>query len=830
MRASARPPGTALLILFVAAAILSRTAAWAGEPLSPARTCLDAAGSLGFDRHAPELDRPLPVIPDTEGWTLDTFGNRFFDRSQLSLALTCFEAAVAAQSRAGDRFGEAVARKDRGITHRYLSHQDAALTDLTRAVEMLREVDGEGRTLRSALENLGMSYVALGAFSRGFALYDEVLERARRVDDRTGIYAGLMRMADASLQLDQLERARDLSLQALPLAPWVRLPIPERWPRVGLALAYSRLGEHTEALEHARRALELSRSVHDPVLEAADLILIAVTIAPLDPARAVEMQRDVLGRLEGREVAGRWGLHTRLARALRQTGALDGAIENSRTAVALLEAANPTAAPSPYLATYAEKHQSLYVELADTLVERSGAGRAGPSTGRDVDEAFQTIERGRALARPASPSHVPPTAALDLARLRDDLGARRALVEFVQTRHDVLAFVATSESLEVHRLAITRAMLADRVSNLVDLVRAGDDTSWLPLARRLSVDLAAPWLNTLPGSVGEIVICPDGVLNLLPFEILPSDSPDGGRWLERFVVSYAPSAAAYLQARRRGARVRREDPASVIFVLAESASAGPPHDRAGGVRALLEDEGLGTSPIGLAPLAGARREVDSLLKYGGPRGGILSADRATEASLKAGVLRGIEVLHFATHGLVSERNPWSSALVLPARVGEDSDGLLQAREIAEIPLDPELVVLSACDTARGRILSGEGAQSLARAFLDAGAESVVASLWNADDQRTAPLMQSFYAALARGEPPASALRSAKLAAARSGEVPSSCWASFVVLGAGDRAIPLVSARQRASWLWLAFVAGTAAIVAAAWMRVRRARPRLMPVS
>ena len=111
---------------------------------------------------------------------------------------------------------------------------------------------------------------------------------------------------------------------------------------------------------------------------------------------------------------------------------------------------------------------------------------------------------------------------------------------------------------------------------------------------------------------------------------------------------------------------------------------------------------------------------------------------------------GFRVLHFATHGLVSQRSPSSSALALASAPADRRAGLLTARDIHRLRIPSDLVVLSACRTARGRVLAGEGVQSLARAFLHAGARSVVASLWNVNDEGTASLMESFYRGLAHG--------------------------------------------------------------------------------
>lgn len=137
------------------------------------------------------------------------------------------------------------------------------------------------------------------------------------------------------------------------------------------------------------------------------------------------------------------------------------------------------------------------------------------------------------------------------------------------------------------------------------------------------------------------------------------------------------------------------------------------------------------------------------------------------------------VLHFATHALVDEVLPLRSALALGAGSGED--GWLEAGEIYPMTLSAGLVVLSGCQTSRGQTLSGEGVLSLARAFLYAGSQSVVATLWAIDDRGTELLMQHFYGRLAASGRPDEALFLAKRAAIAAGVAPR-VWAAFVPIG------------------------------------------------
>ena len=132
----------------------------------------------------------------------------------------------------------------------------------------------------------------------------------------------------------------------------------------------------------------------------------------------------------------------------------------------------------------------------------------------------------------------------------------------------------------------------------------------------------------------------------------------------------------------------------------------------------------------------------------------------------AGDLKRYSVLHLAAHGYFDRKFPQRTGIALS--FGEGEDGFVTIGDVLELDLDAKFVVLSACDTARGEVKAGEGVESIARAFMYAGARGVVASLWQVSDWAAAETMEGFYrGALKRGLPPSQALREAKLALRRS---------------------------------------------------------------
>ena len=166
-----------------------------------------------------------------------------------------------------------------------------------------------------------------------------------------------------------------------------------------------------------------------------------------------------------------------------------------------------------------------------------------------------------------------------------------------------------------------------------------------------------------------------------------------------------------------------------------------------------------------------------------------SASKATATSAEIGQFR---IVHFATHGLINSQHPELSGIVLSLvnEQGQPQDGFLRMHEIYNLNLGAELVVLSACHTALGKEIKGEGLMGLTRGFMYAGSPRVVASLWDVRDEATAELMKRFYQGMLKENlRPAAALRAAQVSMLKEKrwEVPY-YWAPFVIQGGVEIAV------------------------------------------
>ena len=314
----------------------------------------------------------------------------------------------------------------------------------------------------------------------------------------------------------------------------------------------------------------------------------------------------------------------------------------------------------------------------------------------------------------------------------------------------------------------------------------------LYLERQLSAhrELAEKLFNTLFGRLAEqlrpglrLTLVPDGLLHYLPFEALIYK----GRYLvEEREIGYLPSAGLLGLLQERESKAGADDRMDLlafgdpVFEPGDSKARRTVKAGDGSDDALRASRGF--KPTELPRTRDEVREIANLFEPDRRRT-YLGKD-STEDVIKAESLRRYRRLHLAAHGLVNERNPSRSAVILTLDNDSQEDGFLEVSEIAELDLDCDLVVLSACQTGLGRLFSGEGIVGLSRAFIYAGARSVVVSLWNVSDISTARLMKCFYKNIVSGVGNSAALRDAKLQMIRSGAEARHpyYWASFIIVG------------------------------------------------
>jgi CHAT domain-containing protein len=294
-------------------------------------------------------------------------------------------------------------------------------------------------------------------------------------------------------------------------------------------------------------------------------------------------------------------------------------------------------------------------------------------------------------------------------------------------------------------------------------------------ARELSRLILAPAAAHL--GKRRIIVVADGALNYIPFQVLPA--PEGNEPLvARHEIVNAPSASVLgLIAQETAQRQPAEkvlaafgDPVFRSNYLAKANKDAPEQiaarqslDSERFYQTLRDVESDDYNPDQLRGLFYAGRELANLRELA-PDALIAGEFDATRDALRQTDLRQYRVLHFATHGLLNEKRPENSGLVMSLvnREGQAQEGFVSLSDIYNLRAPADLVVLSACRTGLGKDVRGEGLIGLTRGFMYAGAASVAASLWKVEDEATAELMKEFYGRMLRdGKPPAEALREAQ---------------------------------------------------------------------
>ncbi|HEX6083133.1 MAG TPA: CHAT domain-containing protein [Thermoanaerobaculia bacterium] len=341
-------------------------------------------------------------------------------------------------------------------------------------------------------------------------------------------------------------------------------------------------------------------------------------------------------------------------------------------------------------------------------------------------------------------------------------------VEYVVTKKQTIAFIVErGRSVRAVRLPLPRETVAREAHRFATEMGSASLTYREP-ARRLYDMLLAP----LEPYLGAKTLCiiPDVELWRVAFHALLDER--GRHVVEGRAVFYAQSISFARDAAAAGS------PRQTLLALGNPTIGSSTR---GSVAAAYRDVTLGA-------LADAETEVKTLGKmYSAAQSRVYFRDAAREALFKAEAPE-FRVLHIAAHAIVDDAAPLYSAIVLAAgRHDPAEDGLLEAREVVDLPLSADLAVLSACETARGKVGAGEGVVGLAWAFFAAGCPTTVVSQWKAESHSTSQLMIEFHRRLLAGDSPAAALRAAQLELRKDPRYRHPFfWAPFAAIGAAGR--------------------------------------------
>jgi CHAT domain-containing protein len=541
-------------------------------------------------------------------------------------------------------------------------------------------------------------------------------------------------------------------------------------------------GDDQKALAHLERA-------QTPQIDLAARALRAEILLNLgreEEARA--LFEEVIAAEESASMADpqRQLFHSVMNRDHRQLIRLFVEARDARSALNVAEQMKATALRQALTEGRVDPHQSMTPEdrqqeallderireLNRRFVASDRTATEAKAIRKDLVQSWNDLRDFRQRAYAKQPAtRVQRPGELDLDRLPADLD-EVTIISYVAGVEKTFAFVIGPKhdgrrTLEARTIAPDNARLQHQIHRFAELIEQRNLRT-PELAAELYDVLLAPFEDELR-SARLVCFIPDSGLWRVPFHAL---GRNGSALIEKLPVFYSPSISVL--AATASMRARKSGQAPTLLALANATISS---ETASLYRAFDPDAPLG-------PIPETEQEVRAIGRiYGRAATRIYTGSDARETTFKREA-PAYDILHIATHGVMHPAAPMFSSLVLNASPDEQDDGVLEAREIARLPLDASVAVLSACDTGKADGVQGNAVVGLSWAFLAAGVPTTVVSQWKAQSATTATMMVDFHRHLADGVATPEALRRAQLALRRNPRYRNPFyWAPFVVIGA-----------------------------------------------
>jgi CHAT domain-containing protein len=717
-----------------------------------------------------------------EAYALSNIGNLYHILGEHGESRHYLQQALESFERIGDRPAQARTLDNLGATLVVLDRPAEAIGAIERGLAIAREVGRKGQE-SATLTTLARAHRALGDGARALTLAEQALSVARDADLRNAEATALRTLGEIRLSTDEPAAAIDLLRGALAIQREIGSRLAEAETLFRLARAERALGR----LDDARRDLEAAIQK----IESVRAAVVAPDLRATYLASKQGYYEEWIGLLMelDREDPGKgWDAQAfAVAERARARTLLDALTEVDAELRSRLE---------PTLAAEEERlrHRLNIRERERRLAELGGDEEAAAAAAQDLRALAGEYRALEARIRNASPHYadlVQPEP-LDAASIQTSvLGPGILLLQYSLGQSESWLWAVTRDSLTAFRLP-PRAEIESRARHLYDLLTARNlepEGETLPArARRIEEAdaeipaAAAALADAVLGPVAPLltgdrsprtlVVAADGALHYVPFAALPKPGRETTELLlVDHEVVYVPSASALAVLRRD---LKARDPAPLtLAVLADPVfAADDPR-----VSRLEKDQGTG-SPAdgavrggeGFPRLRFSRDEAKDIAELVPEDERLIAFDfEASRETATDGLLARYRMVHFATHGVLNTDYPSLSGLVLSLvdEEGAPREGFLRLHDIYALDLRADLVTLSACETALGREIRGEGLVGLARGFMYAGAARVVASLWQVQDRATKDTMKRFYEGMIeRGLAPAAALREAQIAMSR----------------------------------------------------------------
>jgi CHAT domain-containing protein/tetratricopeptide (TPR) repeat protein len=761
-------------------------------------------------------------------------------------ALDAYTAALEINRSLDNRRNVAINLNNVAWVYDQLADYRRAATFYQESLEIARSLNDQHSTA-VALNNIAEIHAHLGDYDKALQIHTEALSLRRAVGDTDGEANSLNHIGTALARLGRPNEARAHLQRALAIQRTSKNPYMLARTLTNLGALDRENGDYLQALVHLDEAVEINRTIRFRDGEAEALVELArLEHARGNDVAAHQRAESALAAFESvRQAVASPALRASFFASVRVIQELDIEIlmrlhvehpEEGFAAAALfasergrarslLELLHESSAEirrgvdTALLVRERELERLISRKAEQQTRSRNQMEAEAVAAVKELDALATELEQVQGRIRDTSPQYAALTHPMPL-KLREIqtkvLDDDTVLLEYALGAQKSFVWLVTTTSMDVFELA-PRAEIESAVRRLYDplMARNQKPQGETPAARTRRIrradqayrSAAATATKMLLDSVGSriagkrLLIVGEGALQYLPFGALPEPGTGTHETAPQLIANHeiitAPSASVMAVLRQETAG--RTPAEKALLVLADPvfsaddarvAQQGTTVATASVTESVTRDARKSPDDMGVQEflrLRFSRREAEEIAHLTPPALTRVALDfdasRDTVLSTDLGQYR---IVHLATHSLLNSQRPELSGVVLSLvdRSGRPQNGFLRLYDIYNLRLGADLVVLSACQTARGGEIAGEGLIGLTRGFLYAGAPRVVATLWEVDDRTTALVMKHFYEGmLVRGQRPAAALRSAQAEVARTkGWEAPYYWAAFTLQG------------------------------------------------
>ncbi|OPX35404.1 hypothetical protein B1H10_01295, partial [candidate division KSB1 bacterium 4484_188] len=666
--------------------------------------------------------------------SLSMIGQIYYLYGAYRKTLLSYNQSLLIARRCGDKRREAGTINDLGALYSFLGEPAQGIKYFKRALNLFRNLSVNRRTILT-LYNIGLAYNDLHEYTTALDYFDQAL----RLNEKRGFlpFQRLMftGIAETNLRLKKFQLALDYFHQALNICQQVKDVAMQAYILRNLGSIYHQQGMYKKAITYHQQSLDIGSKIGD-----AQII---------------------------------WEAQTGLGSDYAKSGESDKAIRHFANAIAIFDSIRKDLNIQSLGNSFLEDKYEAYPSVIELLARKQDYRRAFQFAEKyKAKTLLDLLSSGQFLLQRLLPDSI----LFEFGQIRSQFEYLHSALseESAATQPDESAIIEYNRKiseLELKKISLINWVKQHKKDyyQLVSADSAARARIWnanladfsIPPAHRLFRALLKP-LQPLLNNYSRLIIIPDDLLYYLPFEMLVSDTTgiqnrydfSRAKFLTRqFDISYV-SAVSLLNHAHHGKGDRREtilafgNP-SLPRKLQKTDSINP---------AVEEDK----RTRALSPLPYSEDEVKEIASVlSGFKTRVFTGSRATESVYRKSAPR-FQVLHFATHFLVNDEAPLYSSIVLAPDKRSKEDGFLHTYEVFDLPLNADLVVLSACNTALGKLNKGEGLIGVTRGFQYAGVPSAVISLWEVDDQSTNQIMKYFYRNLKKGFNKSRALRLAKV--------------------------------------------------------------------